>query len=331
MTAARSLKIAVIDDYSDYFRRTAGYAALAAKHEVCIFTDPLRDMATFIERLKPFDAMVATQQRRSITRAMIEALPNLRMISQTGAHSSHTDVAACTERGIVICAGGGGRSHATAELTWGLVLAALRHIPQEAARLKGGAWLSTWGETLRDKTLGIYAFGKIGSIVAGYGRAFGMKVVCWGREGSLAKAREAGFTVAASREAFFAEADVLSLHLPLNDATRGIVTAADLARMKPTALFVNTSRAPIVATGALEAALRAGRPGRAAIDVFEDEPVLGGAHPLLAMDNVLATPHLGYVVDESLESFYKVATEQLIAYGEGKPINVTNPEALARR
>ncbi|MDP1542138.1 MAG: NAD(P)-dependent oxidoreductase, partial [Polycyclovorans sp.] len=224
----------------------------------------------------------------------------------------------------------GGESYATAELTWGLIIAALRHIPQEVAALKSGRWQSTLGTTLRGHTLGVYGYGRIGDVIAGYGKAFGMKVLVWGREASLARARADGYTPARSREAFFVESDVLSLHLRLNDATRGIVTAADLARMKPTALLVNTSRAGLIAPDALEHALKAGHPGMAATDVFEQEPVLNASHPLLGMDNAICTPHIGYVERNAYEAQFGGAFDQILAYLDGKPVNVVNPGVLAR-
>jgi D-3-phosphoglycerate dehydrogenase len=262
---------------------------------------------------------------------VIERLPKLKLISQTGAGTAHIDVAACTERGILVSAGGGGRSNATAELTWALILSALRHVPYEVKQLKEGRWQSTLGVEIKDKTLGIYAYGKIGSIVAAVGKAFGARVVCWGREGSTKRARDAGFEVAASREAFFADADILSLHLPLNKETRGIVTRDDLARMKTTALFVNPSRAGLVAEGALADALKAGRPGFAAVDVYEKEPVIDAAHPLLKMDSATCTPHLGYVTQEAYEQYYGLVVDQIVAFAADKPINVANPEALAKK
>jgi D-3-phosphoglycerate dehydrogenase len=262
---------------------------------------------------------------------VIESLPKLRLVSQTGRATAHIDVAACTRRGVAVSVGGAGRSHTTAELTWGLILAALRHIPYEVKRLREGHWQSTIGTAVQGKTLGIYAFGKIGSLVAGVGRAFGARVVCWGREGSTARAREAGYEVAPSREVFFGASDIVSLHLPLNNETRGIVTRENLDLMKPTALIVNTSRAGLIAEGALAGALKAGRPGFAAVDVFEDEPVIGAAHPLLKMDNAVCTPHLGYVEHDSYESYYNDAVEQIVAYAQGKPINVVNPEALGKK
>jgi D-3-phosphoglycerate dehydrogenase len=231
----------------------------------------------------------------------------------------------------VVAAGGAGNPSPTAELAWGLILSALRRIPQEVQRMKEGKWQGSVGVGVEGKTLGIYAYGRIGSIVAKVGRAFGMRVVCWGREGSTARAREAGFEVASSREAFFENADVISIHLPLNKETRGIVKADDLARMKPTALIVNTSRAPLIVEGALAEALKRGRPGRAAVDVYEDEPVLGGKHPLIGMDNVVCTPHLGYVEEGTYESYFGTAIDQIVAYAAGKPINVVNPEALGKK
>jgi len=323
------MKIAVIDDYQNAFRTLKCYAKLK-DHEVVVYTDTEKEPARLAERLKDAEAVVLTQQRSRFPRAAIERLPKLKLISQTGRATAHIDVAACTERGIVVSAGGAGNPHATAELTWALILAALRHIPYEVRRLREGHWQSTLGIAVQHKTLGIYALGRIGSIVARVGQTFGARVLCWGREGSTARAREAGYEVAKSREAFFAEADILSLHLPLNKETQGIVTAADLALMKPSALLANTSRAGLIAQGALVNALKAGRPGMAAVDVYEDEPVLGAAHPLLKMDNVICTPHLGYVEKDTYEDYYGVVVDQIVAYAAGNPINVVNPEALAK-
>lgn len=323
------MKIAVIDDYQDAFRRTAAAKQLTG-HEFLVYTDTEKDPAKLAARLKDAEILVLTQQRSKMPRAVIDKLPKLKMISQTGRNAYHIDIAACTEKGILISAGGSGNPTPTAELAWGLIIAALRRIPQEAQRLKNGQWQNSVGTGLAGKTLGIYAYGRIGSMVAKVGKAFDMKVVCWGREGSTAKAKAAGFEVAASREAFFAESDVISIHLPLNDGTRGIVTAEDLARMKTTALIVNTSRAPIIAKDALVNALKAGRPGRAAIDVYEEEPVLNASHPLIGMDNVVCTPHLGYVEEATYESYYGTAVEQILAFIAGKPINVANPDVLKK-
>jgi D-3-phosphoglycerate dehydrogenase len=300
-------------------------------HDVSIYTDPETDIGRLAERLKDADAIVLTQQRTAFPRALIEKLPKLKVIGQTGRAATHVDLQACTEKGIVVSAGGAGNSNATAELTWGLILSALRNLPFEVKRLKEGNWQSTLGLGVNGKTLGLYAYGKIGSIVAGVGKAFGARVLCWGREGSTGRAKAAGFDVAKSREDFFAEADIVSLHLPLNKDTRGIVTRDDLARMKPTALIVNASRAGLIADGALVEALKAGRPGMAAVDVYEQEPVLGGDHALLKMDNVTCTPHLGYVTRESYEQYYAVVVDDLVSFAAGKPSNVLNPEALAKK
>lgn len=324
------MKIAVIDDYQDAFRKLDCYARLRG-HEIAVYHDTEKDPARLAERLKDAEAVILTQQRSPFPRTLAERLPKLKLISQTGRNANHIDVVACTEKGIVVSAGGAGNPSPTAELTWGLILSALRRIPQEVQRMKEGHWQGSVGVGLDGKTLGIYAYGRIGSIVARVGRAFGMRVVCWGREGSTGRAREAGFDVAASREAFFESADVISIHLPLNKETRGIVKGDDLARMKPTALIVNTSRAPIIAEGALVEALKRGRPGRAAVDVYEEEPVLGGNHPLLKLDNVTCTPHLGYVEQATYESYFGTAIEQILAFAAGKPINVVNPEALGKK
>ncbi len=324
------MKIAVIDDYQNAFKTLKCFPKLSG-HEVVVFTDPETNLDKIAARLGDADAVVLTQQRTYFPRALIEKLPNLKLIGQTGRAASHVDLAACTEKGIVVSAGGSGNSNATAELTWGLILSALRNLPLEVKNLQEGRWQSTLGIGVNGKTLGIYAYGKIGSIVAGVGKAFGARVVCWGREGSTGRARAAGFEVAPSREEFFAAADIVSLHLPLNKDTRGIVTRADLARMKPTALLVNPSRSGLIETGALEEALKAGRPGKAAVDVYDEEPVLGANHPLLKMDNVTCTPHLGYVTRESYEEYYAVVVDDILAFAAGKPSHVLNPEALARR
>ena len=324
------MKIAVIDDYQNAFRTLKSYAKLR-DHEVVVFTDTETEIGKLADRLKDAEAVVLTQQRSSFPRALIERLPKLKMIGQTGRAATHVDLNACTEKGIVVSAGGAGNSGATAELTWGLILSALRNLPFEVKRLKEGHWQSTLGIGVNGKTLGIYAYGKIGSVVAAAGKAFGARVVCWGREGSTGRARAAGFEVARSREDFFAEGDILSLHLPLNKETQRIVTGADLGRMKPTALIVNPSRAGLIAPGALVEALKAGRPGMAAVDVYEKEPVIGADHPLLKMDNVTCTPHLGYVTREGYEEYYAVVVDDILAFAAGKPQNVLNSQALATK
>ena len=323
------MKIAVIDDYQNAFRKLECYAKLK-DHEVAVYHDTEKDPSRLAERLKDADIVLLTQQRSPFPRAVVERLPNLKLISQTGGNIAHIDRAACTERGVLISGAGRGNPNPTAELTWGLILSALRSIPYEVQRLKEGHWQSTLGDSAQGKTLGVYAFGKIGSVVAKVGKAFDMRVVCFGRQASTARAREAGFEVAGSRDEFFSSADVLTLHLPLNAETRGIVKRADLARMKPTALIVNTSRAPLIEEGALVEALKQGRPGRAAVDVYEDEPVLDANHPLIKMRSVVCTPHLGYVETTNYSAIYDTAVDNIVAFISGKPINVHNPEALGK-
>lgn len=324
------MKIAVVDDYQDAFRQLDCCAKLKG-HEVTVFNDTEKDPVKLAERLKDADIVLLTQQRSRFPRAVVERLPKLKLISQTGGNVAHIDVATCTERGVLVSGAGRGSSNATAELTWGLILSALRSIPYEVQRLKEGHWQSTVGDGLKGKVLGVYAHGKIGSVVARVGKAFEMHVVCFGREASTARAREAGFEVAGSREDFFASADILTLHLPLNAETRGIVKRGDLARMKPSALIVNTSRAPLIEEGALVEAIKQGRPGRAAVDVYEDEPVLGANHPLIKMRNVVCTPHLGYVETANYSSIYGTAVDNIVAFIAGKPINVLNLEVLKKQ
>ena len=323
------MKIAVIDDYQKAFPTLRCFAKLKG-HEVVVFTDTEKDPLKLAERLKDVEAVVLTQQRSRFPRSVIERLPKLKLICQTGRATTHIDIAACTESGVMVSASGTGNPHATAELTWGLILSALRNLPYEVTRLKQGYWQSTLGATVQNKKISVYAYGKIGSIVAEVARAFSAEVVCWGRAGSTGRAKAAGFQIAESREQFFAEADIVTLHLPLNQETLGIVTHDDLARMKPTSLIVNTSRARLITDGALVEALGAGRPGMAAVDVFEEEPVIGADHPLLKMTNVIATPHLGYVTRESYDSFYDVVVDNLLAYAAGKPTNIINSEALKK-
>lgn len=320
------MRIVIPDDYQNAVSGLACFHKLAG-HEVTIYNDTVKDVETLAARFAHADALVLIRERTAITEPLLERLPNLKFISQTGRGIPHIDLAACTRRGILVAAGGGA-SHATAELTWALVLAGMRHIPQEVARLKAGQWQTTFGTGLRGRTLGIFGYGKIGSVVAGYGKTFGMRVLVWGREGSLTRAQADGYETAASQRQLFSESDVLSLHVRFIPETRGIVTADDLAAMKPTALLVNTSRAGLIDPGVLEAALKAGRPGFAAVDVYESEPVTD--HPLLHMDNVICTPHLGYVEKDNYELFFNAAFDQLLAFAAGNPINVVNPEVLER-
>jgi D-3-phosphoglycerate dehydrogenase len=320
------MEIIIPDDYQDAVRGLACFSKLAG-HTVAAFNDTVKDIDALAERLQPAEAIVLIRERTPISEALLARLPRLKLISQTGKGTSHIDLAACTRHGIVVAAGTGS-PYAPAELTWALVLAAMRRVPQEAARLRAGQWQTTLGTGLRGRTLGIWGYGKIGSLVASYGRAFAMRVLVWGRAGSLARARADGYDTAADRQALLEQSDVLSLHLRLTEDTRGILTADDLGHMKPDALLVNTSRAELIAPGALETALRAGRPGFAAVDVYEEEPILGATHPLLKMDNVVCTPHLGYVERDSYELYFGQAFDQVIAFAAGKPINVVNPEVL---
>jgi D-3-phosphoglycerate dehydrogenase / 2-oxoglutarate reductase len=324
------MKIAILDDYQDVVRRLDCYSKLQG-HEVTVWNDHSKDVDVLAQRLKDTEALVLIRERTPIRAPLIERLSKLKLISHHSVYP-HIDVEACTRQGVVLCSNlhPGQPSYATAELTWGLIIAAMRNIPQEVAALKAGRWQSTVGLGLRGKTLGIYGYGRIGAVIAGYGKAFGMKVLVWAREASLARARADGYAAAHSKQAFFEESDVITLHLRLIAETRGIVSAADLARMKPTALIVNTSRAGLIEPGALEKALQLGRPGMAAVDVFEEEPVLGANHPLLKLDNALCTPHIGYVERAGYERIFGSIFDQILAFAGGKPINVINPDALTR-
>lgn len=330
------MKIAILDDYQDAARGLDAFRLLDG-HEVKVFASSTRGLGQLAIRLAPFDALVLIRERTAFPATLLARLPNLKLISQTGKVSGHIDVAAATGHGIAI-AEGVGSPIAPAELTWALIMAASRKIVPYASNLKDGLWqtasvnpvLNGVGRVLHGRTLGLWSYGKIGKLVAGYARAFGMRVLVWGSEASRAAAVADGLDAAPSREALFEQADVLSLHLRLADATRGIVTAADLARMKPDALFVNTSRAELVAPDALEQALKQGRPGTAALDVFTSEP-LAQDSPLLRIPTVLATPHLGYVEQDSYEIYFKAAFENIVKFAQGEPANILNPEALGKR
>ena len=322
------MKISILDDYHDTLRTLNAFGKLAGQ-EVTIWNDHVQDTEALAKRLKDTEALVLIRERTKIRAPLLERLPRLKLISQRSIYP-HIDVDACTRLGIVVSSNlhFGSPSYATAELTWGLIIAALREIPRQMDSLKAGNWQIGVGSTMRGKTLGVFGYGRIGAVVAGYAKAFGMNVLVWARETSQARARADGYAVAGGKEAFFEECDVITLHMRLVDATRGIVTARDLARMKPTALIVNTSRAPLIEPGALVAALKAGRPGKAAVDVYEEEPLRDTGHPLLNMDNVICTPHLGYVTREDHEIAFAEIFEQINAYVAGKPINVVNPEVL---
>jgi len=322
------MKIAILDDYFDTLRTLPCFARLSG-HDVTVFTDHVQDTDALVARLADQDALVLIRERTKITGALLDCLPRLRLISQRSVYP-HVDVPACTRNGVILSSDqhAGTPSYAAAELTWALVLAAARDIPQQSESLRAGRWQMGVGQTLRGKTLGIFGYGRIGRAVAGYGAAFGMKILVWSSAATRDKARAEGMTVAASKEAFFAESDVLSLHLRLVPATRGIVTADDLARMKPSAILVNTSRAPLIEPGALVAALQAGRPGQAAVDVFEEEPLTDPAHPLLTLPNAICTPHIGYVSRDEYEIQFTDVFDQIVAFASGTPINVINPEVL---
>ncbi|HEX9397038.1 MAG TPA: D-2-hydroxyacid dehydrogenase family protein [Burkholderiales bacterium] len=322
------MKVSILDDYGDTLRTLECYRKLAG-HEVKIWHDHVQDDDKLVARLKDAEALVLIRERTKIRAPLLKRLPKLKLISQRSVYP-HIDIDACTELGIVVCSNmhPGTPSYATSELTWLLILAAMRRLPQQISSLKAGKWQAEVGNTLRGKTLGVYSYGRIGAVVAGYGKAFGMNVLAWGRDAGRERARADGFSIAQSREAFFSECDIISLHMRLVDATRGIVTAADLARMKPTALLVNTSRAPLLEPGALLAALKAGRPGMAAVDVYEEEPVRDPKYPLLTMPNVLCTPHIGYVSREEYELQFAEIFDQILAYAAGAPVNVVNPKAL---
>lgn len=322
------MKIAILDDYHDTIRTLKAFGKLAG-HDVTIWNDHVPEVDVLAQRLKDAEALVLIRERTKIRAPLLERLGKLKLISQRSVYP-HIDIDACTRLGIVVSSNqhSGTPSYPTAELTWGLIIAAMREIPRQMNSLKAGSWQLGVGDTLRGKTLGIFGYGRIGAVVAGYAKAFGTDVLVWAREASRSRARADGYAAAANKEAFFEECDIITLHMRLLDATRNIVTARDLARMKPTALIVNTSRAPLIEPGALAEALKAGRPGKAAVDVYEEEPLRDTRHPLLNMDNVVCTPHLGYVTREEYEIQFSDIFDQITAYVAGTPINVVNPKAL---
>jgi D-3-phosphoglycerate dehydrogenase len=321
------VKVSILDDYFDTLRTLDCFQRLAS-HDVTVWNDHVQEVDALAERLAGCEALVLIRERTEIRAPLLERLPDLQLISQRSAYP-HIDIDACTRLGVVVSSNlhADSPSYAAAELTWGLVLAAMRRIPQEVASLKAGHWQSGVGSTLRSKTFGVFGYGRIAKVVAGYARAFDMNVLVWASEASRAEARADGLALAESKEAFFESCDILSLHLRLVDATRGIVTAADLARMKATALIVNTSRAGLVEPGALVGALRSGRPGLAAVDVYEHEPVLDTTDPLLALDNVVCTPHIGYVSRDEWEMQFADIFDQINAFAAGSPTNVVNPKS----
>lgn len=334
------MNIVILDDYQDAVRKLDCAAKLEA-YAAKVYTNTVKGLAQLSVRLRDADIIVLNRDRTVLNRALIEKLPRLKLIAQTGRAGPHIDLAACTERGVAV-AEGVSSPVAPAELTWALIMAAMRRLPQYIGNLKHGAWQQSGlkaasmpanfglGTTLRGKTLGVWGYGKIGQLVAGYGRAFGMQVQVWGSDESRSRAMQDGHAAASSREQFFETSDVLSLHLRLNDATRDIVSADDLARMKPTALFVNTARAELIESNALISALNRGRPGMAAVDVFESEPILQGS-ALLRLENCICTPHIGYVEKESYELYFGAAFDNVVNFIKGTPTNIVNPGALQVR
>ncbi len=331
------MNIVILDDYQDTVRKLHCASKLEA-YPAKVYTNTVKGIGQLSVRLRDADIIVLIRERTHLSRRLIEKLPRLKMLAQTGRIGAHVDVAACTERGIVVT-DGAGSPIAPAELTWAMVMAAMRRLPQYIGNLKHGAWQQSGlkaasmpanfglGTVLAGRTLGIWGYGRIGQLVAGYGRAFGMRVVIWGREASRNQALVDGHEIAASREAFFEQCDVLSVHLRLNAETEGIVRLEDLNRMKPTALFVNTSRAELVEHDALIASLNRGRPGMAAVDVFESEPILQG-HALLRLENCIGTPHIGYVEQDTYELYFGAAFDNVVNFIQGTPTNVVNPAAL---
>lgn len=316
------MHLIIPDDYQNVVRTLDCFGKLAG-HQVTIYNDTRKSIEALAERFKDADALVLIRERTAITEALLRRLPNLRMISQTGRGVPHIDLDACTRRGVAVAVGGGS-PYAPAELTWALVMASTRQIVTDIIAMRRGDWQTTFGVGLRGRTLGIFGYGKIGSIVATYGTAFGMKVLVWGREGSLRRAAADGFETVAVQRELFARSDVLSVHVKLTSETMGIITRDDLEVMKPTAHLINTSRAELIERGALEAALIAGKPGFAAVDVYENEPV--SDHPLLHVDNVICTPHLGYVERDSYELYFGAAFDNLLAYFDGRPVELLNPD-----
>jgi D-3-phosphoglycerate dehydrogenase len=325
------MKISILDDYFDTLRTLASFQKLKG-HEVTVWNDHVQDTDALAARLKDAECVALIRERTKIGGGLLERLPRLKLISQRSVYP-HIDIEACTRLGIVVSSDlhVGTPSYSTAELTWALILGAARQIPQQMQSLKAGNWQTGVGRTLRGKTLGVFGYGRIGATVAGYGKAFGMHVMAWGRDESLQRARSDGCATPRSKAEFFESCDVISLHVRLVPATRSIVTAEDLERMRKDAILINTSRAGLIEPGALVAALRAGRPGYAAVDVFENEPMRDPGLPLLQFPQVVATPHIGYVTREEYEIQFTDVFDQIVAFAAGTPINVVNPDVLASR
>jgi len=334
------MNIVILDDYQDAVRKLA-CAEKLEPYPAKVYTNTVKGVGQLSVRLKDADVLVLIRERSTISRQLVEKLPRLKLIAQTGRVGPHIDVAACTEKGVAV-AEGVGSPVAPAELTWALVMAAMRRLPHYLSSLKHGGWPQAGlksasmptnfalGQDLKGKTLGIWSYGRIGQLVAGYGRAFGMRVLIWGSEAARQRAVQDGFEIAPDKQAFFEQCDVLTLHLRLAEGTAGCVTLEDLSRMKPTAVLVNTSRAEIIEPDALLGALNRGRPGMAAVDVFESEPILQG-HALLRLENCICTPHIGYVEQESYELYFSAAFDNVVNFIKGTPTNIVNPGALQVR
>ncbi len=334
------MNIVILDDYQDAVRKLQCAARLDA-YTAKVYTNTVKGLGQLSVRLRDADIIVLIRERTHINRLLLDKLPRLKLIAQTGRVGSHVDLTACTERGVAV-AEGVGSPIAPAELTWALIMSAARRLPQYIANLKHGAWQQSGfkaasmppnfglGTVLRGRTLGIWGYGKVGQLVASYGKAFGMEVMVWGSDASRAKALSDGFKVAPNKAAFFSQSDVLSVHLRLTDETRGVISFEDLSLMKPTAVFVNTSRAELVQPDALIAGLNRGRPGIAAVDVFESEPILQG-HALLRLENCICTPHIGYVELDTYETYFGAAFDNVVNFIKGRPSNIVNPGALQVR
>jgi D-3-phosphoglycerate dehydrogenase / 2-oxoglutarate reductase len=323
------MKIVIPDDYQDMVDQLACFS-LISHHDVVRHRTPARNLDELAARLRDADVVVSIRERVEFSRALLERLPRLKLIALVGRNSQMIDFAACTALGIPVATGESNSPVAPAELALALIVASRRNVALEAERMKRGEWPCTLSHRLRGSTLGIFGLGAIGQLVAEGGRGLGMDILVWGQKNSLAKAAAAGYAPATSKQELFERSDVLSLHVRLTQETRGLVGAEDLARMKPTALLVNTARAELIAPGALLDALRKGRPGYAAVDVYEQEPVVNGDHPLLSMPNVLCTPHLGWAEWDNFELYFREAFEQINAYERGLPMRLRNPDVGPR-
>lgn len=322
------MKVHILDDWFDTLRGLPCYAKLDA-HDVTVWTDHVEDIDVLANRLADAEALVLFRERTKVTRALLEKLPNLKLISQRSVYP-HVDVDACTDNKVLLCSkmGGGGPNYAAAELTWALIMASMRQLPQQMTSVKAGQWQMGVGRTLHGRTLGLYGYGRIAKMVEVYAEAFGLKVIWWGSEEGRERARADGKVVLATRDAFFASSDIVSVHVRLKPETRGLITAQDFAAMSPGAVFVNTSRAGLVEPGALLAALNNGCPGQAAVDVFDTEPLTDPNDPLLSHPNLIATPHIGFVTEDEFNTQFSDIFDQINAYADGAPINMINPEAF---